>query len=78
MLLSDILEDAFLGDQKEATVVDRHNGTMEAVVQAPSARFHIADHALLAVTLEPRVLFKHGEPIAARQRDAGRHPSQER
>src|SRR5437764_14659505 len=59
-----VLEHYLLRHDEEAPVVHRRDRAMRAVMQTTTARFDITHHPLLAIILEPCVMFERHKRAA--------------
>src|SRR5262249_4625065 len=67
--LPDVLERDLLRHDEEAAAIDRRNRTVQAEVQTPPARLHVADQRLRPVPVQVRVLLERGQRAATGQRE---------
>src|SRR5881397_2049016 len=61
----DILQDDVLRHDEEAAFVHRHDGTMQAEMQAPAAGLDVANHVLRAGAFKMRVPLQRRQSIPA-------------
>src|SRR5437867_3136267 len=61
----DVLQDSLLRKDKVTALVDRDDGTMEAVMQAAAAGLHVPNQVPVAVALKMSVLAQHGQQAPA-------------
>src|SRR2546428_1227308 len=61
----DILQDDLRGHDEEAAFVHRHDGTMQAEMQAPAAGLDVANHVLRAGAFKMRVPLQRRQSIPA-------------